>query len=180
MHEIETKILEIDVNSLIEKLKKIGAEKIQEVMLIVDWYGPKGLTHDGDDSWYLRVRSYGNGKIEVTCKWNKKIIGNTVQGNEVNVLVDSHEKTGTLFESIGLENYAHQEKKRISWKLDNVQFDLDTYPSMPAYLEIEAGSEKEINDMIKKLNLEHYETWNDGERTLIKEKYKLDWFNMSF
>ncbi len=48
------------------------------------------------------------------------------------------------------------------------------------YLEIEAGSEKEITDMIKKLNLDKNQTWNDGERTLIKEKYKLNWFNMRF
>ena len=51
---------------------------------------------------------------------------------------------------------------------------------MPSYLEIEAGSEKEITDMIKKLNLEKNMTWNDGERTLIKGKYKLNWFDMRF
>jgi len=180
MHEIETKVLEVDKKEIEKKLKILKAKKISEDMLIVDWYGPKGLTHKGDDPYFLRVRSYSTGKIEVTCKWNKKTTSNAVQYDEVNVLVDNHNKTKSLFESIGLENYAHQEKKRVSWKLGNVQFDLDTYPEMPAYLEIEAESEKEIKKMIKKFDLGNYETWNDGERTLIEGKYKLNWSDMRF
>jgi adenylate cyclase class 2 len=116
----------------------------------------------------------------VTCKWNKQLIGNVTKGNEINVLVDDHMKMGALFEVIGLENYAHQEKKRISWKLNENQFDLDTYPGMQSYLEIEGTSEENINDMIKKLGLEGNETWNDGEKTLIEGKYKLNWSNMRF
>ena len=85
-----------------------------------------------------------------------------------------------LFEAIGLVCYAHQEKKRISWRLENVQFDLDTYPKMPAYLEIEASSEKEIAEMIKKLNLSDKFTWNEGEKTLIEGKYKIYWCDMRF
>ncbi len=182
MHEIETKVLEVDAKKIEKTLKSLGAKEIQNTRLVVDWYGPKEITHNGDDPYFLRVRSYSSshGKIEVTCKWNKKISGKTVQCDEVDLLVDSHDKTKSLFESIGLENYAHQEKKRISWKLGKVQFDLDIYPGMPAFLEIEAGSEQEVNNMIKKLNLENHETWNDGERTLIENKYKLKWPDMRF
>jgi adenylate cyclase class 2 len=138
------------------------------------------LTHDGDDPWYLRVRSYGTGEVEVTWKEEPKLIGNFRKGSEVNVFVDNHEKTKALFESMGLENYAHQEKERISWKLGNVQFDLDTYPHMPPYLEIEVENEEDIKTMMEKLNLTEHDTWNDGERTLIKEKYELYWFDMRF
>ena len=179
MHEIETKVLEVDVNSLVEKLNKFGAEKIQEVMLVVDWFSLSGLGKE-NHSWYLRVRSYSTGKIEVTWKGKYDTVGNVRQVKEINVLVDNHEKTKMLFEEIGLVCYAHQEKKRISWKLNNVQFDLDTYPKVPAYLEIEAGSAEEISNMIKKLDLIKFETWNDGERTLIERKYKLDWYHMRF
>jgi hypothetical protein len=51
---------------------------------------------------------------------------------------------------------------------------------MPPYLEIEANSTEEITVMIKKLDLEKFDTWNDGERTLIEKKYSLDWYHMSF
>ena len=180
MQEIETKILEVDTKEVEKKLLSLGAKKIQDIGFVVDWYGPKGLTHKGDDPYFLRVRSYSDGKVEVTCKWKPEIMVTARRVKEVNVMIDDHDRMKLLFESIGLENYAHQEKKRISWKLQNVQFDLDTYPKMPTYLEIEAKSEKEINNMIKKMNLEKHESWNDGERTLITKKYKLNWFNMYF
>jgi adenylate cyclase, class 2 len=179
MHEIETKILEVETNSLIKNLEALGAEKTQEVVLTVDWFSLPGLDKD-HQPWFLRVRSYSTGKIEVTWKGKHEIEGAVRKVLEVNVFVDNHEKMKMLFEAIGLFCYAHQEKKRISWKLENVQFDLDTYPGMPAYLEIEAGSEKEISDMVKKLNLEKHETWNDGEKILIEEKYKINWCDMRF
>jgi len=179
MHEIETKILEVDINSVVSKLNELKAEKIQEVMLTVDWFSMAGVSKE-DNPWYLRIRSYSTGKIEVTWKGQYDIVGSVRRSKEIEVSVDSHEKTKELFEAIGLVCYAHQEKKRISWKLENVQFDLDTYPNMPSYLEIEAESEEKISDMIKKLDLINHETWNDGERTLIENKYKLDWCDMKF
>jgi hypothetical protein len=64
--------------------------------------------------------------------------------------------------------------------LNDLQFDLDQYPDMPAYLEIEGNSEKDIDKAIDLLNLSKYQSSCEGERVLIKEKYKLDWFNMYF
>jgi adenylate cyclase class 2 len=179
MLEIETKILEVDVKDISEKLVKLGAKQIQDAVLKVDWFSLPDLLKE-NHPWYLRVRSYSTGKVEITWKGKPEIIDNVRQVKEVNVLVDSHEKTAMLFESLGLVCYAHQEKKRISWKLGDTQFDLDTYPKMLPYLEIEAKSAKEISEMIQKLNLEKYATWNEGERILIEEKYKLDWHNMRF
>lgn len=179
MHEIETKILEINEEDIIQKLEKLGAQKIEENTLVVDWFSLPNVPK-GQQPYYLRIRSYSNGKVEVTWKGPYKVIGNSHQGKEINVLVDNHEKMRMIFESLGFVVYAHQEKKRMSWKLNNVQFDLDTYPNVPPYLEIEAGSEEEINDLIGKLDLKNYESWNNGERILIEEKYKLDWYNMHF
>lgn len=179
MHEIETKILEVNAKDISEKLTDLGAEKIQDVMLTVDWFSLPGLEKE-NHPWFLRVRSYSTGKIEITWKGKQNTESTMHHVKEINLLVDNHEKAKILFEEIGLICYAHQEKERASWKLDGVQFDLDTYPKMSPYLEIEAGSEKEIAEMIKKLNLEKYEAWNDGERTLIEGKYKLDWYNMRF
>ena len=179
MHEIETKILEIDAKDIAEKLTNLGAEKIQDVMLTVDWFSLPDLVKE-NHPWYLRVRSYSSGKTEITWKGKPEITGTVRKVEEINILVDDHEKTRMLFEALGLVCYAHQEKTRVSWKINNVQFDMDTYPKIPTYLEIEAGSEKEIVDMIKKLSLEKFKTWNEGERTLIEKKYELNWFNMRF
>ena len=179
MHEIETKVLEVDADSVAEKLNKLGAEKIQDVMLKVDWFSLPNLVKE-NHPWYLRVRSYSSGKTEITWKGKPEITGTVRKVEEINVLVDDHEKTKKLFLSLGLVCYAHQEKKRVSWKLLNVQFDMDTYPKMPTYLEIEAESEKEIVDMMKKLDLGKLSTWNEGERVLIERKYQLNWHDMRF
>src|SRR6185369_17952432 len=111
MHEIETKVLEVDVEALKEKLDKFGAEKIQEVMLTVDWFSAAGF-HKDNQPWFLRIRSYSTGKIEVTWKGDLEVLGVSRKVKEINVKVDDHEKMKLLFEAIGLELYAHQEKKR--------------------------------------------------------------------
>lgn len=180
MHEIETKVLEINKEDIKEKLKSLGALEIQNIRLIVDWYGPAGLTHRGDDPWYLRVRKTSDGKSEISWKSLEKFVGNTRQSQEINVDVSDFEKAKALLKAIGLENYAHQEKDRISFSLKDWNFDLDQYPGMPAFLEIEGISEKHVGEAIKLLNLENHRSIGEGERVLIDEEYKLDWNNMRF
>jgi adenylate cyclase class 2 len=180
MHEIETKILEVVVEETKQKLKSLGAKEIQNTRLIIDWYGPKGLTHEGDDPWYLRIRTTSDGKNEVSWKSLPKITGNTRHSDEVNFNVSDTMLAGKLFENINIENYAHQEKNRISFVLKDWNFDLDQYPGMPAYLEIEGKSHEHVQEAIKLLNLENHRSIGEGERILIKNEYGLNWFNMRF
>ncbi len=179
MHEIETKVLEVNIKEISQKIENLGAEKIQDISLIVDWFSITDVSKD-NHPWFLRIRSYSTGKVEVTWKAKSEILGVSRKHKEINITVNSHENMKSLFEEVGLVLYAHQEKKRISWKLGEVQFDLDTYPGMQSYLEIEAGSEEQIQEVIKKLDLLSHETWNDGERTLIENKYRLNWSDMRF
>ncbi|MEK7062419.1 MAG: hypothetical protein AAB946_00120, partial [Patescibacteria group bacterium] len=58
---------------------------------------------------------------------------------------------GDLFEKIGLEKYARQEKDRTSFVYKDWQFDIDQYPNMPAFLEIEGNSEEHVKEAIKLL-----------------------------
>ena len=67
-------------------------EKTQETRLVVDWYGPKGLTHHGDDPWFLRIRSYSGGKYEVTWKAKSNILGTTRKHKEINFLIEEPKK----------------------------------------------------------------------------------------
>jgi adenylate cyclase class 2 len=178
--ELETKILEITTADIVAKLETIGAKKISEQRLIVDWYGPKGLTHNGDDPWFLRIRSYSNGKHEVTWKDKSDILGASRKHKEINFAVSDPAQMGDLFEELDLEKYAHQEKDRISFEFEDWRFDLDQYPTIPAYLEIEAPSEESIQEAIKLLELEKYKSSSEGERVLIQAEYGLNWFDMKF
>lgn len=178
-HEIETKVLDIDLEKIKEKLISLNATKISENRLIVDWYRLRGIK-EGEDPWFLRIRSYSDGRHEVTWKAKSDILGTARKHKEINFDIAEPEKLGDLFEEIGLEKYAHQEKDRTSFIYKDWQFDIDIYPKMPAFMEIEGKSEEHVNEAIKLLGLEKNPTWAKGERILIQDTYNLDWYNMKF
>lgn len=179
MHEIETKVLEVNTEEIKKTLISLGAKEVQDTRLVVDWYCPKGTPKD-KHPWYLRIRTTSDGKNEVSWKSLPKITGNTRHSDEVNINVNDALLTGKLFESIGLENYAHQEKDRVSFTLQDWNFDLDQYPDMPAYLEIEGNSHEHVQEAIKLLKLENHRSIGEGERVLIEKEYGLNWSNMRF
>ncbi len=51
---------------------------------------------------------------------------------------------------------------------------------MPAFLEIEGLSETSVRKAIGLLGLEKNEKWPKGERILIQDIYKLNWYEMRF
>ena len=179
MHEIETKVLEVDVEGIKQKLKFLGAKETQNTRLTVDWYCVKEAL-EKSHPWYLRVRKTSDGKAEISWKSLEKFVGNTRQSEEININVSDFEHSKLLLEAIGLVHYAHQEKDRISFVLKDWNFDLDQYPGMPAYLEIEGKSEEHVGEAIKLLELENHQALSQGETKLIKEKYGLDWYDMRF
>lgn len=179
VHEIETKVLDIDLEALKKKLVALGAQPVQETRLTVDWFRIKG-TKVGLDPWFLRIRSYSNGKNEVTWKAKSDILGTARRHKEINFLLAEPDKLADLFIEIGLEKYAHQEKDRLSFSYQDWQFDIDKYPGVPVFLEIEGNSDDHVKQAIKLLGLENNRTWAQGERLLIEEVYKLDWYNMQF
>lgn len=178
-HEIETKVLDIDKVEIEKNLLNMGAEKIQETRLIVDWYRQKGVK-EGEDPWFLRIRSYSDGTDEVTWKAKSNILGTTRKHKEINFNIAEPEKLSDLFEELGLEKYAHQEKDRTSFTYKKWQFDIDDYPKMPAFIEIEGESEEHVKEAMKLLGLKNNRTWAKGERILIQEIYNLDWYDMRF
>lgn len=178
--ETETKILEVSAVDIRDRLERLGAEKTLEARLIVNWYRLDGIK-EGEDPWFLRIRTRSNSDIaEVTWKGKSEILGNSRQHQEINILTPEFKKMSDLFLAIGLEKYAHQEKDRISWEFKEWKFDLDQYPDMPAYLEIEGHGEDHINEAIKLLDLVGYKASSEGERKLIQDQYHLDWYNMKF
>lgn len=178
-HEVETKILDVDCSQIVAKLSELGAEKLQQTRLSVDWYRQQGIA-EGEDPWFLRIRSNSEGVNEVTWKAKSQINGTTRQHKEINFNTQSPAELADLFQELGLEKYARQEKDRTSFQFKDWRFDLDQYPGMPALLEIEGDSEEHILEAIALLGLQQNRTWAKGERILIQEIYGLDWYKMNF
>lgn len=178
-HEIETKVLDIDSAQIKKKLAGLGGTRPKKTRLVVDWYRPLG-TKEGEDAWYLRIRSNSEGVHEVTWKAKSEILGTARKHKEINFNTMEPEKLSDLFESIGLEKYAHQEKDRTSYTLKDWSIEIDDYPGMPPFLEIEGSSEEHVHEAIKLLGLENNRTWAEGERKLVQDVYNLNWYSMKF
>ncbi|MBI4054112.1 MAG: CYTH domain-containing protein [Candidatus Doudnabacteria bacterium] len=179
MHEVETKILNVNSGSLGERLRALGAAQVLDTRLRVDWFWPQG-TVAGQEPWFLRIRTDAQNRSEVTWKGRSKILGAARKHPELNLAVSDPEKLAKIFESLGLEKYAHQEKDRVSWTYQDWRFDLDQYPGMPGYLEIEGKDETHVQQAIALLGLSDHETSSQGERILIQKRYGLNWYDMRF
>ena len=178
-HEVETKVLDVQKDRVVQALAKLKAKQLFGGRLTVDWFRTAG-SKEGENPWYLRIRSYSDGRSEATWKGKSEKLGASRKHREINLNLAEPEQLAAMFEEIGLEKYAHQEKDRTSWKLKGWQFDLDAYPGMPPYLEIEGTSEEHVQEALKLLSLQGHKNSAEGERVLIQTEYGLDWYDMRF
>ena len=152
MHtEIEAKFLDIDADLLREKPKSLKAR------LVNDERTMKRKIFDFEDgrlqkiSAWVRVRDEGN---KVTLSY-KQLIDRSLQGTkEVNVTVTDFEDTCNFLESIGMKQKSYQVTKRESWLLDDVEIEIDTWPWIPQYVELEGKSEEKVKSIASKLRLD--------------------------
>lgn len=139
--EIEAKWLNVDVTALRQTLEKAGAVCRQQERLMVRSifdYPDKRLEKVGG---WVRVRDEGN---KVTLSY-KQLNDRTLHGTEeVSVVVDNFEATCSFLRAIGLEQVSVQETKRESWKLGDADVEIDTWPWIPSFVEIEAKTEAEL------------------------------------
>ena len=145
--EYEVRVLEIDKDKMIEILESLGAKKIGE------WHQRRyvyDIIPKDENSW-IRLRTNG---IKTTLTF-KTIKSKTIDGTkEIEVNVSSFEETNLLLEQMGHYNRGFQENKRIQYILDDVEVDIDTWPKIPTYLEIEGKDEESVNAIINKLNID--------------------------
>jgi adenylate cyclase class 2 len=72
---------------------------------------------------------------------------------ETEVKVSDFEKTAELLTKIGLKEKFYEENRRIRYQLSDTEFDIDFWPLLEPYLEIEAPSWEKIDEAIKLLKL---------------------------
>ncbi len=179
MKELETKVLNVNKLKLSKLFKKLGAKKILNDLLFVDWFQKPG-TKPGAEPWFLRARTGRKGGTFITLKFSVKKHRLHRHCEEIELPASGHTEAVDFLSAMGLERYAHQEKRRTSWLYKRWRFDLDQYPGMPAYLEIEGSSENHIRQALELLGLSGHKTSSEGERILIQKEYGLNWYNMRF
>ncbi len=157
MKEIEVKILEINLPEIRRKLIRLGARNTFDGELHVAVFDyPQGKFEKTKE--YLRLRTVGN-KTEL-CYKGKNTSKKFKIREEIEVHVDSFEKTATILQRIGLKKVYDYHKHRESYRLGSVKVDIDTHPGVPTYLEIEAPTEKQVEAAVKKLGYAMAQTTN--------------------
>ena len=149
--EIEAKFLDIDVDGLRKKLKDNGATLVHPERLMrrknFD-YADRRLDKIGG---WIRVRDEGD---RVTLSHKQSIDKSITGTSEVEVVVDSFEKTVDLLLAIGLDLKSSQETKRERWLMDGVEVTLDTWPWIPSFAELEGETEEKVKAAALKLDLD--------------------------
>ena len=168
--EIEAKWLNINVAALRLKLAGAGATLVQpERLMTRRIYDYPDMRLEQSGGW-VRVRNEGD---KITLSY-KQLSDRTVLGTkEVSVVVDDFDATCHLLEAIGMKSNSFQETKRESWKLGNVEIELDTWPWIPSFIEIEAPSERELNNTAQKLGLDYAEALHGSVETAYQAVYNV-------
>ena len=167
--EYEVKILDIDTDNVIKLLKKIGATKIAERCMRRYVYDLK-LDKENKCGKWIRLRDNGE-KVTLAVK---DIIHKGIDGTkEIEVEVKDFEKTNKLIKEIGFSPQSYQENKRVSYKLGDIDFEIDTWPKIPSYLEIEGKSIEDVKKAVQLLGFKMEDTTSIGVTDVFK-KYGLD------
>lgn len=156
--EYEVKFLDIDVPKIEEKLKSIGATKVGDLFYHSCVFDYPGFPLDKEYAW-LRLRDEG-GKVMLAYKKRlgvKSSSGDDEGTEEIETEVSDFNSTFQILLKIGMIVKFEQEKKRTRWKKDNVVFDIDTWPRLDPYLEVESSSEEEMEKGIEWLGLDKKE-----------------------
>jgi len=135
--EHEAKILGIDPDTIERRITEKGGHKLGERFM-------RRYVYDitpGDESKWIRLRDNGTG----TTLAVKEIASDAIDGtHEIEVSVDDFATTNALLEMLGFTAKSYQETKRVSFALDGAQLELDTWPQIPPYLEIEAATKADV------------------------------------
>ena len=82
--------------------------------------------------------------------------------------MSSYSSAITLLATIGLTKTRTEEKKRTRYKLDGCNFDIDTWPDIPTYVEIEAESEAAIRNMCSFLELKFEDSFKGSAHDIFR------------
>lgn len=169
MHtEIEAKFLDVDIKSLRSLLRKSGAELVYSERLM------KRKTYDDPDhrmhkvGGWVRLRHEGD---KITLSY-KQLNDRTLHGTkEITVEVNDFDVADSFLRSIGLIPKSDQETKREFWRLDSSEITIDTWPWIPTFVEIEAGSEEVVRLVANRLGFEWSQALHGSVETAYQRYY---------
>ncbi len=152
--EKEIKVLEVDIASLTKKLEEIGAKKVYDDTREI-------IVLDTKDRQFLKqqdklVRVTDEGSIKVTMHIHQS---DSTKKRQIKFKASRLKETLDFFHEMGLDPISRVKAPRISYELGKIDFDIDSFPLVPPFLEIDIEHITEegytVENLLKKLGLEN-------------------------
>lgn len=135
--EYEAKVLEINPLTIAKRIIACGGQRIGESLMRRYVYD---IVPEDQKRW-IRLRDTGN-EVTLTIK---EIVHDGIDGTrEVEVTVSDFETTNELLSQLGYKPKSYQENRRTSFILNGARLEIDHWPLIPPYLEIEANSREQV------------------------------------
>lgn len=176
MKELETRVMDIDVDDIRNKMESLGAIKIKsedQVNEIYDFEDGRLLADKG----YARVRTTIDrltGKETVFMTTKKMLSQDTFKVMEENeIIVDDKEMARRIFTSLGLKLQESISKYRESYKIMDslVEIDINDKSFCPfPYLEIETSSVEKLEEIVKLLGYTLEDTTSQTIYDILAER----------
>jgi len=165
--EYEVRVLEINKKEIIQKIEKLGG-KFECI------YNQKRYVYDFNpeiDNKWIRLRTDG---FKTTLAI-KEITNSNIDGTkELEVEVSGFDETNIILKELGYIPKACQENRRTRYMIDGIELDIDEWPMIPAYLEIEGKSEYEVNKMVEILDIEKSNVTAKDVQSIYNDVYGID------
>jgi adenylate cyclase class 2 len=163
--EFEAKILDVDPDEVRARLARAGAGHIGDRLqrrYVYDIPGRAGA--------WVRLRDTGS---EVTlCV--KEIHSDAIDGvSETETAVGDFDTADVLLGKLGYRPKAYQENRRSSWALGGAAVEIDEWPLIPAYVEIEGESSEHVHATAVALGFAVEELTSENT-TKVYRRYGID------
>lgn len=153
--EYEVKFFPINLEEMRQKLQDAGAS-LRTPERLMRRCAFAAEANPGMTCTYVRIRDEGN-KVTMSAKQHATD-GKMDSQKEYETTVKDFETTHQILLSAGLTQTGYQENKRETWEMsDGTLVELETWPELPNYLEIEGKSEEAIKKAAALLGLD----WNE-------------------
>ncbi|KGM98110.1 adenylate cyclase [Clostridium novyi A str. 4552] len=176
MKEIETRIIDINVDDVRAKMLSIGATKVKQENQINNIY-------DFENRSLLKERGYARIRIVKDELNNKNIYFMTTKKllsqdkykvmSENEIIINNAEEGANIFKSLGLKLFESIKKYRESYKYKNtlVEIDINEKSFCPfPYIEIETSIEEELKEVVSILGYTMKDTTSKTIYQILEER----------
>ncbi len=145
--EVEHKVLEVNPDAISAAMKAIGAKQVYDDVRTITYFDhpDSSLRKAGEG---IKLTEEGKLKLEHTRK------AENGQSDTVKLFVSRKAEAVELLKRLDLVPVTQVQARRISYELDSIDFDIDCFPGIPPFMEIDMADAKvELDELLGKLGL---------------------------